>query len=456
MKMFPPNVPILLDCRPAEKITAFLFGKGGNDDPKVLLANKNKSFIGSYVLGMGFTFDDTNPEATPIAEMHRLIEKDSRNAERIFPYIGGEEVNSSPTHAHHRYVINLGEMTETEARKWPDLMAIVEEKVKGTRGKHSTAPWWQFERLRGELFKATAECERVLVAARHQQYWSLAFMSSNVVFSEGLVIIADQHYSTFSILKSRIHEIWVRFFGSSLEDRLRYTPSDCFETFPFPEFTSPPSPLSMHGEGEPESPLPPPSPPCGEGGRGGEVEAIGKAYYDYRADLMIRNNQGLTDTYNRFHDPNETHPDILKLRELHHQMDRAVLAAYGWQDIDTPCGFALDYLDTDPDDLPALAAERIATGDLFFPTADEAAAFGALISTGKRKLPWRYKWPEATHDEVLARLLDLNQQRHLEEIRGHKAAEGDKAKGKIQKAKRKSTTQTPSDPTTPTIPGLEL
>lgn len=82
---------------------------------------------------------------------------------------------------------------------------------------------------------------------------------------------------------------------------------------------------------------------------------------------MVRNNQGLTDTYNRFHDPTETHPDILHLRHLHDQMDRAVLAAYGWPDIDTTCGFALDYLDTDPDDLPPVAADRVASGDLFFP-----------------------------------------------------------------------------------------
>ena len=39
--------------------------------------------------------------------MHRLIEQNPRNAERIFPYIGGEEVNSSPNHAHHRYIINF-------------------------------------------------------------------------------------------------------------------------------------------------------------------------------------------------------------------------------------------------------------------------------------------------------------------------------------------------------------
>ena len=74
---------------------------------------------------MGFTFDDTDKEgvANPIALMHELIAKDPRNAERIFPYIGGEEVNDSPTHAHHRYVINFGDMSEDEARQWPDLMA---------------------------------------------------------------------------------------------------------------------------------------------------------------------------------------------------------------------------------------------------------------------------------------------------------------------------------------------
>ena len=59
---------------------------------------------------MGFTFDDRDAKgvATPIAEMNRLIARDPRNAERIFPYIGGEEVNDSPTHAYHRYVINFG------------------------------------------------------------------------------------------------------------------------------------------------------------------------------------------------------------------------------------------------------------------------------------------------------------------------------------------------------------
>ena len=98
-----------IDGRDVERITAFLFHRGGHVDPVRLKANAGKSFQGSIVLGMGFTFDDTDKKgvASPLAEMHRLIEKDPRNREVIFPYLGGQEVNTSPTHTHHRFVINF-------------------------------------------------------------------------------------------------------------------------------------------------------------------------------------------------------------------------------------------------------------------------------------------------------------------------------------------------------------
>ena len=121
--------------------------------------------------------------------------------------------------------------------------------------------------------------------------------------------------SIFCALQSRaprdLGEV-LRFYH---EGRLRYTPSDCFETFPFPE----------DWETHPA------------------LEAAGKAYYEFRAALMIKNNEGLTKTYNRFHDPDERDPEIVKLRELHSAMDRAVLDAYGWSDIPTECEFLLDY-----------------------------------------------------------------------------------------------------------------
>ena len=101
--------PRRLDHAATDRITAFLFHRGGHDDPARLAANAGKSFQGSIVLGMGFTFDDTDTKgvAPPLAEMRRLIEEVPRNREAIYPYIGGEEVNNSPTHAHHRYVINF-------------------------------------------------------------------------------------------------------------------------------------------------------------------------------------------------------------------------------------------------------------------------------------------------------------------------------------------------------------
>ena len=86
-----------------------------------------RAFRGVIVLGMGFTFDDTDKKgiASPVTRdradelgrsgerpisMEELIDKDPRNQERIFPYIGGKEVNDSPTQTHHRYVINFENM----------------------------------------------------------------------------------------------------------------------------------------------------------------------------------------------------------------------------------------------------------------------------------------------------------------------------------------------------------
>lgn len=351
-----------LDGREVPFISAFLFHGGGHDDPLPLRDNAGKSFVGSYVLGMGFTFDDTDRSgvASPIPEMHRLIAKDPRNAERIFPYIGGEEVNSSPTHAHHRHVINFGEMTEAEARRWPDLMAIVEGKVKpermrqGDRGPKEK--WWQFSRPRGELHRAIAGLERVLVIPQTSNTLAFSYQPTGRVWGHTLIIFPDVDWPIFAVLQSESHRRWVEMFAARMKDDLRYIPSDCFETYPFPP----------------------------DWQTDVVLEAVGRVYYEFRAGLMVRKDEGLTKTYNRFHDPNESDPDILKLRELHAGMDRAVLDAYGWGDVSTDCEFLLDY-----------EIEEETWGD--------------------KKKPYRYRWPDEVRDEVLARLLELNARRAKED-----------------------------------------
>ena len=133
---------------------------------------------------------------------------------------------------------------------------------------------------------------------------------------------------------------------------------------------------------------------------------MGREYYEFRAALMVRNNEGLTKTYNRFHDPQERSPDIQTLRDLHARMDAAVLAAYGWTDLPTACDFILDYEEDEAEE----------------PTGR------------KRKKPWRYRWPDEIRDEVLARLLKLNAERAREEQLAGLAA----AAAAQPKAKRKN------------------
>ena len=393
--------PRTLDRVPQPKITAFLFHRGGHDDPARLAENAGKSFVGSYVLGMGFTFDDTDTKgvATPLAEMRRLIAENPRNRDAIFPYIGGEEVNTSPTHAHHRYVINfrdwplrradLGatwqaadagrrrdwrrsgivplDYPEPVAADWPELLDIVEERVKAARahlttnaiGRRRAQFWWHYGSAANGLYAAIDGLDRVSAISMVGQHAAFAFLPSRTVFAHSLAVIPLDTHAAFCALQSRPHEIWARFFGSSLEDRLRYTPSDCFETFPFPE-------------GWQLTPA---------------LEAAGKAYHDFRAALMIKNDEGLTKTCNRFHDPSEHDPRIAELRRLHAVMDRAVLDAYGWNDIPADCEFLLDH------------------------EIDEE-------TWGERRKPWRYRWPDEVRDEVLARLLELNARRAAAEKRG--------------------------------------
>ena len=362
-----------LNGQAVESITAFLFHRGGHDDPARLAENAGKSFQGSIVLGMGFTFDDNDKRgvATPLGKMLRLIEDDPRNREVISPYIGGQELNASPTHAHHRYVINFGERDERECRdRWPDLMSIVEDRVKPERiGKdrkkypRMVHEWWKFWNARPELQAAIAGLERVLLISRISNTFAFVFLPAAMVYSENTVVFPFSDFAPFAVLQSRVHETWVRFFSTTFKDDLRYTPSDCFETFPFPEHWATHSGL----------------------------EIAGKEYYDFRAALMVGNSQGLTRTYSRFHDPEDNDPAIARLRELHAAMDRAVLDAYGWRDIATECDFFLDY------------------------EIDEE-------EWGARKKPYRRRWPDEARDEVLARLLELNTERAAEEARAGKLA----------------------------------
>ena len=202
--------------------------------------------------------------------------------------------------------------------------------------------------------------DRVLATASSAtKHHAFALLPTRQVFSHKLIIFPLRTAAAFCALQSRPHEIWRRFFGSTMKDDLTYNPSDVFETFPFPiGWTANPG-----------------------------LDAAGEAYYDFRADLMVNNSEGLTKTYNRFHDRNDHDPAIVELRALHAAMDRAVLDAYEWSDILTDCEFFPEHED------------------------DESASV-------RKRRRYRYRWPTRVCDRVLARLLELNAARAAEEQDG--------------------------------------
>ena len=141
----------------------------------------------------------------------------------------------------------------------------------------------------------------------------ISFVPTGWIYSEQVVIFAFDDNFHFALLQSNIHEAWLRKRASTMRTDIRYTPSDCFETFPFPQDPAPED--------------------------WGRAERVGSEYHEIRRQTMLARDLGLTKTYNLFHNPACQDDDIVRLRELHAEMDRAILACYGWHDLDPGHGF---------------------------------------------------------------------------------------------------------------------
>lgn len=345
--------------RPAPFISAFLSDRE-EWSPKRLKANEGIAYQGSIVLGMGFVL---SPD-----EARRMLDADVKNAEVIFPYINGDDLNSDPEQRPSRWVINFWDWPEERAKKYELSYRWIEDRVKPERAKNNRKErrerWWQFaERApalyhaigRGRHFErhptewmAGSPMERVIGITRVSKYLNAAFLPNDRIFTLDLFVFALDEAEDLALLQSSIHEVWTRKHSSTQETRMRYTATDSFETMPLPANRK-------------------------------ELSEFGEAYSKLRSSLMQENQIGLTKLYNRFHSETEGNPRIEELRALHREMDVAVLRTYGWEDLDLEHGFhEVSYL----------------------PENDRV----------------RFTISETARIEVLQRLSELNRQRYEKEV----------------------------------------
>ena len=266
--------------------------------PHRLAANAEIAFQGSNILGVGFTMA---PERA-----YELIERDSRNKDVLFPFLNGQDLNTSPDSSASRWTINFHNWPRERAASYPECYQQVHNLVRPERANNKVSSrrerWWCYSEYRRGLIESTSNLNQVIVITVVSKVVMPVMVPTGQVFSHGTCVFASDDAGILALLSSAPHYWWTIERASTLETRIRYTPSDVFETFALPETTV-------------------------------EMRDLGDQLDIFRRELMLARQAGLTATYNLVHDKRCTDADIAELREIHRAIDEAVIRAYGWDDL---------------------------------------------------------------------------------------------------------------------------
>ncbi|MET8217838.1 DNA methyltransferase [Streptomyces hirsutus] len=321
-----------------------------------LTSQSGVAFIGSYVLGLGFTLAESEARA--------LISEDRNYEDVVFPYLNGKDVNNHPRHGTSRWVINFHDWPRKCAEKYPKVYEQVLREVKPERDLNNRKVyrdyWWQYAEKRPAMVKALASLDRCIIMAQVSKVVMPVLVPTGRVFDQKLVVFASDDSALLGILSSAAHYWWAVDRSATMKADLSYSPSDVFVTLFRPCFTD-------------------------------RVRASGARLDTYRRDVMLARNMGLTATYNLVHDPECKDADIVELRRIHEEIDRAVIEAYGWH----------DFLDDSGQTLPVDLTHETFPLDHGFHETDQGTRYtiGLLART-----------------EIIDRLRQLNHQAYADEV----------------------------------------
>ncbi len=291
---------VTLDGQRVQTISAVLDTEGAWGNLHTLEENTSVSYQGSVLVGKGFILNSE--------EKDFFLAQRDESGEIIKPYLSGDDINSNFDQRASRWAIDFRgrQLVECE-RRWPEILQRIRLLVKPQRDKVSRKAhreyWWQHGDKRPALYREIEGRDWVIVIARVTKYVSLIKVDANQVFHDKVYVLPLLRWDSFSILQSCFHDTWVRRGSSTVGQTLNYTPSDYLETFPF---------LHINSK---------------------ILTQLGERYHQDRTGIMRSDEIGLTQFYNRIHDPDEQDPRIVEFRELQRILDSEVAKAYSWDDL---------------------------------------------------------------------------------------------------------------------------
>ena len=256
--------------------------------------NRRRAFQGFLP---GAKYDTDRPAAERL-----LALSEADYAEVVHPYLDGRDIARTIEQRPSRFVIDFGQMSLEAAMRYPAALDVVREQAKHARetsaSYHRNPQWWQFLWPRPGFRARLDGLDRFIAGTRVGKRILFAWCHPDWRPSDSTNIFALDSDYAMGVLTSRIHTEWAAKKSSTLEDRIRYTPSSAFETFPWPQ-----------------SDL-------------GQRESIARRAVELlalRSTLCREHEIGLTALYNAVDDGAFT-----ALREAHRALDLAVVSAYDW------------------------------------------------------------------------------------------------------------------------------
>ncbi|MFD5252031.1 Eco57I restriction-modification methylase domain-containing protein [Streptomyces bobili] len=263
------------------------------------------SYQGAVILGLGFTL--------PEEEARCWISEDERYTRVLFPYLNGQDVTNNPKFESERWVINFHDWPKGTAQSYPKAFSRVESSVKPERQRKTPngeyalrrplpERYWIYADKRPALTAALSVLEQCIVITRVSKMMTPVKVPTGQVFSDRLVVFPSADEAMLAFLSSSMHYWWAIDRTATLETRSNYSHTDVVAPLVFPRFTD-------------------------------ALRAVGASLDIWRREVMTRRDMGLTATYNLVHDETCQDPDIVELRRIHEEIDKATVEAYGWCDL---------------------------------------------------------------------------------------------------------------------------